>query len=180
MRGVTDRGATSAGGAAIVSERTPAYSRVTLAQIMRATEANLLGTIHGGEIVKIADSTAGTVGHRHCGGPVVTAAVDEMVFLAPVRVGDLVETFGQVNWVGRTSMEVGVRIEAQSYSDPEAPRVHVASAYFVMVRIDEDRRPVAIPPLRVETPTDQRRQREAQIRRAHRLARRAEIEQGRG
>lgn len=163
-----------------MSGRTPAYARVTLAQIMRATEANLLGTIHGGEIVKIADSTAGTVGYRHCGGPVVTAALDEMVFLAPVRVGDLVETFGQVNWVGRTSMEVGVRIESQNYRDPEAPRLHVASAYFVMVRIDENGRAIEIPPLRVESPEDRRRHREAEIRRAHRLARKAEIEQGRG
>lgn len=142
-------------------------------------QANLLGNVHGGEVVKLADSTAGAVAQRHSGGPAVTAALDEMVFLAPVHVGDIVRTLGQVNWAGRSSMEIGVRVEAQPWNDPSADGIHVASAYFVFVAIDEDGRPREIPPLVPETPDDVRRHREAEIRRSHRLARKAEIEAGR-
>lgn len=159
--------------------RTPDYARVSLATIMRAVEANLQGNIHGGEIVKLADSTAGVVGYRHCGNPVVTAALDEMVFLQPVHVGDIVTTFGQVNWVGRTSMEVGVRIETTRYSDPATAALHVASAYFVMVPVDGDGRPMRVPGLDVQAPDEKRRWREAEIRHAHRLARREEIARSR-
>ena len=102
-----------------------------------APMANLLGNVHGGEVVKLADSTAGAVAQRHSGGPAVTAALDEMVFLAPVHVGDIVRTMGRVNWAGRSSMEVGVRVEAQPWNDPSADGLHVASAYFVFVAIDE-------------------------------------------
>jgi acyl-CoA hydrolase len=142
-------------------------------------QANLLGNVHGGEIVKLADSTAGAVAQRHSGGPAVTAALDEMVFLAPVHVGDIVRTLGQVNWAGRSSMEIGVRVEAQPWNDPSADGLHVASAYFVFVAIDEEGRSREVPPLVPETPDDLRRHREAEIRRAHRLARKSEIEAGR-
>lgn len=142
-------------------------------------QANLLGNIHGGEIVKLADSTAGAVAQRHSGGPAVTAALDEMVFLEPVHVGDIVRTLAQVNWAGRSSMEVGVRVEAQPWNDPSADGLHVASAYFVFVAIDSDGRPREVPPLVPETDDDVRRLREAEIRRAHRLARKAEIDEGR-
>jgi acyl-CoA hydrolase len=142
-------------------------------------EANLLGNIHGGEIVKLADSTAGAVAQRHSGGPAVTAALDEMAFLEPVHVGDIVRTFGQVNWAGRSSMEIGVRVEAQPWNDPTAQGLHVASAYFVFVAIDADGRSRRVPPLVPETPDEVRRMREAEIRRAHRLAKREEIESGR-
>ena len=142
-------------------------------------QANLLGNVHGGEIVKLADSTAGAVAQRHSGGPAVTAALDEMVFLAPVHVGDIVRTLGQVNWAGRSSMEIGVRVEAQPWNDPSADGLHVASAYFVFVAIDEEGRSREVPPLVPDTPDDVRRHREAEIRRAHRLARKSEIEAGR-
>ncbi len=144
-----------------------------------APMANLLGNVHGGEVVKLADSTAGAVAQRHSGGPAVTAALDEMVFLEPVHVGDIVRTMGQVNWAGRSSMEVGVRVEAQPWNDPSADGLHVASAYFVFVAIDEEGRPREVPPLVPQTEDDLRRHREAEIRRAHRLARKTEIEAGR-
>lgn len=144
-----------------------------------APMANLLGNVHGGEVVKLADSTAGAVAQRHSGGPAVTAALDEMVFLEPVHVGDIVRTMGQVNWAGRSSMEVGVRVEAQPWNDPSADGLHVASAYFVFVAIDEHGRPREVPPLVPETEDDLRRHREAEIRRSHRLARKTEIEAGR-
>lgn len=144
-----------------------------------APMANLLGNVHGGEVVKLADSTAGAVAQRHSGGPAVTAALDEMVFLEPVHVGDIVRTMGQVNWAGRSSMEVGVRVEAQPWNDPSADGLHVASAYFVFVAIDEEGRPREVPPLVPQTADDLRRHREAEIRRAHRLARKTEIDAGR-
>lgn len=144
-----------------------------------APMANLLGNVHGGEVVKLADSTAGAVAQRHSGGPAVTAALDEMVFLEPVHVGDIVRTVAQVNWAGRSSMEVGVRVEAQPWNDPSADGLHVASAYFVFVAIDAAGRPREVPPLVPETDDDVRRLREAEIRRAHRLARKSEIEEGR-
>ena len=75
---------------ASLEPRSPAFARVSLAVMTHSPQANLLGNVHGGEIVKLADSTAGAVAQRHSGGPAVTAALDEMVFLAPVHVGDIV------------------------------------------------------------------------------------------
>ena len=163
-----------------LTSRSPSYARVSLAVITSGREANLLGNIHGGEIMKLADSTAGAVAQRHSGGPAVTAAMDEMAFLEPVHVGDIVRTFAQVNWTGRSSMEIGVRIEAQPWNDPSEVSLHVASAYFVFVAIDTDGRSRPIPQLHPETPDEVRRMREAEIRRSHRLAKKQEIESGRG
>jgi acyl-CoA hydrolase len=157
----------------------PSYARVSLAIMTSGREANLLGNIHGGEVVKLADSTAGAVAQRHSAGPAVTAALDEMAFLAPIHVGDIVRTFGQVNWAGRSSMEIGVRVEAQPWNDPAAEPLHVASAYFVFVAIDVDGMPRPVPPLMPTSPEEERRTREAEIRRAHRLARKQEIDAGR-
>lgn len=161
------------------SDRLASFSRVSLAITAHSTHANLLGNVHGGEIMKLADNTAGAVAFRHSGGPAVTAAMDEMTFLEPVRVGDIIRTFGQVNWVGRSSMEIGVRVEAQPWGNATDHPVHVASAYFVFVAIDEHGAPRPVPALVTETPQDVRRAREAEIRRAHRLARKKEIAQGR-
>jgi acyl-CoA hydrolase len=129
--------------------------------------------------MKLADSTAGAVAQRHSGGPAVTAAMDDMAFLEPVHMGDIVRTYAQVNWAGRSSMEIGVRVETQPWNDPSVQSLHVASAYFVFVAIDADGRSRPIPPLRPESPDEVRRMREAEIRRAHRLARKQEIDSGR-
>ncbi|WP_067429280.1 acyl-CoA thioesterase [Nocardioides jensenii] len=161
------------------ASRPPTYSRVSLAEMMHGTSANLLGNVHGGEIMKLADSTAGAAAQRHSGGPAVTAALDEMAFLEPVHVGDIVRTTAQVNWAGRSSMEVGVRIEAEPWTDASGHPVHVASAYFVFVAIDESGHSRTVPALVPETPDDERRLREAEIRRAHRLAGKEEIARGR-
>ena len=155
--------------------RTPSYSRIELATVTSRAQANLLGNIHGGEIVKLADSAAGVVAQRHSGGPAVTAALDEMAFLEPVRVGDIVRTFAQVNWVGRSSMEIGVRVESEPWNDADRQPLHVASAYLVFVAVDADGLPRAVPPVLPETDEDQRRFGEAEIRRRSRLARREAI-----
>jgi uncharacterized protein (TIGR00369 family) len=146
---------------------------------MDQSHVNLLGNVHGGVIMKIVDSTAGAVAQRHSGGPAVTAAMDEMAFLHPVHAGDIVRTMAQVNWAGRTSMEIGVRVETERWNEAGVEPVHVASAYLVFVAIDEDGRPREIPALEPRSERERRRVREAEIRRSHRLARRAEIERGR-
>jgi acyl-CoA hydrolase len=141
-------------------------------------DANLLGNVHGGVIMRHVDSAAGAVAQRHSGGPAVTAAMDEMAFLSPVHIGDIVHSYAQVNWTGRTSMEIGVRVEAEPWNVPEK-RIHVASAYLVFVAIDAEGNAREVPPLLLTTPDEERRAREAGIRRTHRLAVRAEIEAGR-
>lgn len=161
-----------------LAARSPSHSRMELATVTSRAQANLLGNIHGGEVLKLADSTAGVVAQRHSGGPAVTAALDEMAFLEPVRVGDIVRTYAQVNWVGRSSMEIGVRIETQPW-DAATEWRHVGSAYFVFVAIDGAGQARPVPPLAPEGDGDVRRMREAEIRRAHRLARRQEIDDAR-
>ena len=94
------------------------------------THVNLLGNVHGGVVMRLVDSTAGAVAQRHSGGPAVTAAMDEMAFLAPVHVGDIIRTVAQVNWAGRTSMEIGVRVESEPWDEagvepPAAPSAEV-------------------------------------------------------
>ncbi|MFD9397010.1 acyl-CoA thioesterase [Streptomyces sp. NPDC060000] len=149
-------------------------SRTTLSHIMTHNDTNLLGTVHGGVIMKLVDDAAGAVAGRHSGGPAVTASMDEMAFLEPVRVGDLVHVKAQVNWTGRTSMEVGVRVLAERWNE-SAPATQVGSAYLVFAAVDADGKPRAVPPVVPETERDERRYQEAQIRRTHRLARRRAI-----
>jgi acyl-CoA hydrolase len=159
--------------------RPTSAARTTLSQIMTAADTNLLGTVHGGVVMKFVDDVAGVVATRHSGGPAVTAALDEMVFVTPVRVGDLVHVMGQVNWTGRTSMEIGVRAVAERWDRSGEPPLTVATAYLVFVGVDEEGRPRAVPPVLPETDEDRRRYREAEIRRRHRLASREEIRRSR-
>ncbi|HEU5353725.1 MAG TPA: acyl-CoA thioesterase [Actinocrinis sp.] len=150
-------------------------TRVSLSRVMTQLDVNLLGNVHGGVMMKLVDDVAGLVATRHSGGPAVTAFVDEMAFLNPVHVGDLLHTHAQVNWTGNTSMEIGVRVEAERWDAAGAEPSHVASAYLVFVAIDADGKPRATPPLLLETHEEERRNHEAGIRRTHRLARRAAI-----
>ncbi|WP_225859412.1 acyl-CoA thioesterase [Streptomyces albicerus] len=149
-------------------------SRTTLSHIMTHNDTNLLGTVHGGVIMKLVDDAAGAVAGRHSGGPAVTASMDEMAFLEPVRVGDLVHVKAQVNWTGRTSMEVGVRVLAERWNESTPPQ-QVGSAYLVFAAVDADGKPRRVPPVVAESERDRRRYQEAQIRRTHRLARRRAI-----
>ncbi|MGW6567341.1 acyl-CoA thioesterase [Streptomyces sp. NPDC054975] len=149
-------------------------SRTTLSHIMTSHDTNLLGTVHGGVIMKLVDDVAGAVAGRHSGGPAVTASMDEMVFLEPVRIGDLLHVKAQVNWTGRSSMEVGVRVMAERWNE-STPAQQVGSAYLVFAAVDADGKPRAVPPVLPETEKDKRRYQEAQIRRTHRLARRRAI-----
>ncbi|HYN74611.1 MAG TPA: acyl-CoA thioesterase [Candidatus Limnocylindria bacterium] len=141
---------------------------------MGVVDTNLLGTVHGGVIMKFVDDVAGAVAARHSGGPAVTVAMDEMAFVVPVRVGDLVHAYAQVNWSGRSSMEIGVRVVAERW-DEVGEATRVATAYLVFVAVDGEGNPRDVPPLDLTDETDRRRFHEAEIRRTHRLARRAAI-----
>ncbi|SEE21585.1 acyl-CoA thioesterase [Jiangella alba] len=154
--------------------RPASAAQTSLSRIMTALDTNLLGTVHGGVIMKLVDDVAGAVAQRHSGGPAVTASMDEMTFLEPVHVGNLVHAHAKVNWTGRTSMEVGVRVVAEPWNEVR-PATAVANAYLVFVALDPDGAPREVPPVLPETDEDRRRFAEAEIRRTHRLARRAAI-----
>lgn len=158
----------------VLAARPTSAARLSLSHITAQNETNLVGTVHGGVIMTLVDSVAGVVAARHSEGPAVTVSMDEMTFLVPVRVGDVVHFSAQVNWTGSSSMEIGVRITADRW-DSVTPQVHVATAYLVFVAVDSEGKPRKVPPVLPETETDRRRQREAEIRREHRLARRAAI-----
>lgn len=161
------------------SAKPTSASRVTLSHIMTQQHTNLMGTVHGGVVMKLVDDAAAAVAGRHSEGPAVTGAMDEMDFLEPVRVGDLLKVEAQVNWTGRSSMEIGVRVSAERWNE-SGPSTRVASAYLVFVAVDAVGRPRAVPPVLAENDKDHRRFEEAQIRRTHRLARRRAITTLRG
>jgi uncharacterized protein (TIGR00369 family) len=165
-------------GASGLEPKTPRASAVTLSQPMELRHANLMGNVHGGEIMKLIDSAAGIAASRHAGGVVVTASLDQMSFLHPVSVGNIVFVHASVNDVGRTSMEVGVRVEAEDVVSGR--RTHTSSAYLVFVALDGNGRPRPVAPLEPETEQERRRQAEAKIRREIRLARAEAIRRQRG
>ncbi|MEW2421549.1 acyl-CoA thioesterase [Streptomyces nigra] len=171
---MTDQATTAEADTEEIQGKPISASRTTLSHIMTHSDTNLLGTVHGGVIMKLVDDAAGAVAGRHSGGPAVTASMDEMAFLEPVRVGDLVHVKAQVNWTGRTSMEVGVRVLAERWNE-STPPTQVGSAYLVFAAVDADGKPRRVPPVIPETDRDRRRNQEAQIRRTHRLARRRAI-----
>ena len=127
--------------------------------------------------MKLCDEAAGIAAVKHCRRRVVTAAIDRMAFLHPVHVGQLLSCKATVNAVWRTSMEVGVRVEAESPLTGEVR--HTSTAYLTMVVLDDDGTPTEAPPLLAETPDQQRRMREAELRRRNRLAEREQILAGR-
>ncbi|GGK12700.1 acyl-CoA thioesterase [Pilimelia terevasa] len=163
----------SQGGATEIG-KSPSESRLTLGQIMDDHDTNLLGTVHGGEILKLVDSVAGVVAARHSEGPAVTAFMDEVAFLAPVRVGDVLHVDAVCTWAGRTSMEVSVTARADRW-DSSGPQTTVATAHLVMVAVDDARRPRPVPPLVPQTEEEQRHYQQAEIRRRHRLTLREDL-----
>ena len=142
-------------------------SHVTLTQLMEITDANVAGNVHGGVIMRLADTAAALAAIRHAEGLCVTVSVDEISFLEPVHVGDVVQLRASVNDVGTTSLECGVRVEAENPITGHT--VHAATAYFVFVALDEQGLPRPVPPLGVETEVERRRQRAAKLRRAARM-----------
>ncbi len=152
-------------------------SHVTLVQLMEITDANIAGIVHGGTIMKLVDTAAGLAAMKHCGGPAVTVSMDTMSFLAPVRIGDTVTVRASVNDVGRTSLEVGVRVESENVLSGE--RTHTGSAYLVFVALDEQGKPRPVPSVIAQGQSQRRRQKEAKIRRQTRLAHKQAIQEHR-
>ena len=144
-------------------------SQVTLHHFMLPQHANPLGNVHGGVIMKLVDEAASLCAMRHAQRPAVTIAIDSMTFHSPVRVGDVVSFNASLNWVGRTSMEVGVRVVAENPMTGEC--THTNSAYLVFVALGDDGRPTEVPRLILETDEERRRWAEAEARQAHRLER---------
>ena len=153
-------------------------SHVTLTQLMEVTDANVAGNVHGGVVMRLADTAAALAAIRHAEGLCVTVSVDEVSFLEPVHVGDVLTLRASVNDVGTTSLECGVRVEAENPITGRA--VHAATAYFVFVALDADGHPRPVPPITADTEIEQRRRRAAKLRRAARMAHQAAVQAERG
>lgn len=145
-------------------------SHITLTQLMSPADANALGNIHGGIIMKLCDEAGGMASTRHARRPAVTVTVDSMNFHSPVHVGDLVTVTAAVTWAGRTSMETRVVVTAENVIAGKT--THTNTAYFVYVALDEDGHPIPVPPLICETDEDKARFQRAAARQAERLKRR--------
>lgn len=146
-----------------------ADSQVTISQQTNPSDANPLGNVHGGHVMKLVDEAGGLAAIRHARRPCVTVAIDSMTFLSPVRVGQLLTLHSSVNWVGKTSIEVGIRVEAENPVTGEI--THTNSAYAVYVALDDNGRPTSVPPLMLETDEERRHWEEAEARQQIRLER---------
>ncbi len=156
-----------------MDSRTPSESQSVLVRWMGPVDANSAGFIHGGTVMRYCDEAAGLAAVRHSGCRVVTAGMDRMTFLEPVRPGEVMTFKASVNAAWRTSMEVGVRVEAENPRTRE--RRHTTTAYLTLVALDGEGQPTGVAPLRCESGTERRREREAQLRRANRLSEREQI-----
>ena len=143
---------------------------VIMAQLMNPQDANVAGNVHGGVIMKLIDNAGGVAAFRHARANVVTASIDRLDFHNPVFIGDFVTLKAGVNFIGKTSLEVGVRVEAENLQT--GIKRHTASAYLTFVALDSNGRPLLLPPLLLETDEEKRRNREAKYRRESRLAER--------
>lgn len=144
-------------------------SLVMLNQLMLPEHTNPLGNIHGGVVMKLADEAGGLCAMRHAQRPAVTVAIDSMTFHSPVQMGNLLTLRANLNWVGRTSMEVGVKVIAENPLTGEY--THTNSAFLVYVALDERGLPVQVPGLILETDEEKRRWAEAEARQQRRLER---------
>ena len=147
--------------------KTPSASTTTIAKNMMPMDANVAGNVFGGTILRLIDEVASIVAFKHARSNVVTASIDRVDFLAPVFIGDLLRLIASINYVHRTSMEIGVRVEAEN---PLTGQVrHTGTCYLTCVALDRNGRPFAVPPLVPETDEEKRRWTEAQMRRETRL-----------
>ena len=144
-------------------------SRVTLSQLMHPEHTNLLGNVHGGWIMKLADEAGALACMRHAQRKVVTVAIDSMVFREPIRIGDLVILTAEVSYTGRTSMEAAVEVLAEN--PVTGQQTHTNTAYLVYVALDDEGRPTLVPPLRAETEEEKQKLQRAHDRQEQRLRR---------
>jgi acyl-CoA hydrolase len=146
-----------------VRESISEYSELAL-----PNDLNGLGNVLGGKVMHLVDLAAAMAGMRHARRPIVTAALDSMRFLHPVKVGQLIVLRASVNRVFHTSMEIGVKVETETLVT--GAKLHTCSAYLTFVALDENGKPAPIPPVIPETEEEKRRYREAGERREYRLA----------
>ncbi len=149
-------------------------SAITTVRIMMPMDANIRGNVFGGSIMKYMDEIAAVAAFRHAKKNVVTASIDRMNFIAPVYVGNLLVMKASVNYVGKTSMEIGVRLESEDLISGKA--THVGSCFLTYVALDDRGRPTPVEPVIPVTPDEKRRHREALTRRKLREVERAEID----
>jgi acyl-CoA hydrolase len=142
-------------------------SLVQMSLLMNKSHANIYGNVHGGIILKMADEVAYVCAVKHCGKPCVTASVDRVDFYYPINIGNLVTFLASVNYVGKTSMEIGVKVLAEDLF--KRTSVHTNTCYFTMVAIDENRKPTEVPDIIIENDEQKRRYEEAIHRRQQRL-----------
>ncbi len=144
----------------------PPFKTTTMTVLMTPDMANFSGHVHGGAILRLLDQVAYACAARYSGCYVVTVSVDQVTFRKPVFVGELVTFRSSVNYTGTTSMEIGVRVEAEDVR--ERTSRHVITCYFTMVAVDEAGKPVPVEPVRIVTPVEKRRWAAAQLRREFR------------
>jgi uncharacterized protein (TIGR00369 family) len=159
-----------------MKEKTVSSSSVVMAQQMNPQDANPAGNVHGGVIMKLIDTAAGAVATRHARTNAVTASIDRLDFHHPVFVGDLLTLKASLNLAGRSSMEVGVRVESENLFTGEIR--HTASAYLTFVALDTAGKPMAVPPLALEGAVEIRRNREARERREARIREKKKEKEG--
>ncbi|MBD2754554.1 acyl-CoA thioesterase [Spirosoma validum] len=138
------------------------HSRTTLTELMIPSYANFGGHVHGGTLLSLMDKVAYACAAKHAGQYCVTVSVDGVNFRQPVDVGELVSFMASVNYVGRTSLVVGIKVVAENVKSRTVK--HTNTSYFTMVAKDDDDRPTEVPPLLLETPEDVRRFLEAMKR----------------
>ncbi len=148
--------------------RPPRLSRTTIAEVMMPHMANHLGNVHGGVILGMLDRVGAVSAIRHAQRICVTASVDRVDFREPIHLGELVTMYASVNYAHRTSIEVGVRVEAENLLT--GVRRHTNTCYLTFVALDDAGHPVPVPPVAPETDEERRRYREAEVRRAQRVA----------
>jgi acyl-CoA hydrolase len=157
--------------------RHPRESEAMIAELMMPQHANIMGNVFGGTILALVDRVAAVAAIRHSRRPCVTVSVDKVDFREPIRVGELVTAMARVNYAGRTSMEVGVKVIAENVLSGE--RRHTNSCYITYVALDDAGRPTAVPPIVPETKDERRRLERATRRRTARVAE-LRYERGRG
>lgn len=150
--------------------RTVSASTVTTSHYVLPGEGNVFGNVFGGHVCAWLDLACATASMRHTRRPVVTASMDELVFHAPIKVGHVATVTAQVNAAFRTSIEVGAEVWSENPLTGE--RHHTTTAYLTFVALDDEGRPMPVPPLVCETEEEKQREREAHRRRAARLERR--------
>ena len=140
---------------------------LTMSEIMPPHAANFSGHVHGGHLMLLLDRVAYACAARYAGHYAVTLSVDQVLFKQPIMVGELVTFYASVNYVGRSSMEIGIKVVAENLTTRKSR--HTNTSYFTMVAVNEQGKPVAVPPLKMRNQLDRYRFHEAELRKAHRM-----------